>query len=343
MAYGVGFDDAEEYYSQMEHLIPVGVRQQLNGFIKGLAEKWYFSESFARKAVLIWNLGIDINYKLKQEEGIMGCSAFVLRSDEGTFLCHNTDSYPGTHRMNKVFHYQPTNGDNAFISFFAAGFIGVGLAMNEKGLAITYNVGRPNQRPSIGLPAIFMSREVMASSATIKEAVTLFKDFLRKGGRYANQGTMFMLVDFKDNSMAKVQVCSQEVKVTYESELKPGVSFIAFTNHFDDNFAKLTPEQAAQERNVSSLARRKRLDALLPTFDHYDLQTCLAIMSDHSGGEACNTTICRHSEDMATTIGNIFTRDKAYYTLGNTCQYLAVFKTPQVIDLKVIFGQPFGK
>jgi predicted choloylglycine hydrolase len=341
MAYGVGFNDVEQYYEQMHHLIPTGVKRQLDGFIKGLAEKWYISESFARKAALIWNLGIDVNYKHKQEQGITGCTAFALCSKEGTFLCHNTDSYPGSQRMSKVFYYQPNNGDNAFLSFFAPGFIGVGLAINEKGLAITYNTGRPNQQPATGLPATLMSREVMASSDTIKEAEDLIKGFLMKGGYYAHQGAIFMLVDFKDNSMAKVQLCSHKIELTYATQLKPGVSFIAFTNHFDDSFAALTPEQAAQKRNVSSIARRRRLDELLHTFDHYNLQTCLAIMSDHSRAEPRNITICRHSEDMATTIGNIFTADKAYYTLGNTCQYLAEYKSPSFIDLKAIYGRGF--
>jgi hypothetical protein len=177
----------------------------------------------------------------------------------------------------------------------------------------------------------------MEKAATLKEAVEYFTDFLDRGNSYGYNGTIFLLVDFKDSSMAKIQIKSDDYKVSHGEQLKPGVTYIATTNHFDDDFAPLSPEDKAGSSTISSLARWDRLMELLPQFDTYDLDTCFSILTDHGDGKPGPNTICRDSGTpfgTATTLTNIFTADALYYTTGRPDRYLEVYGAPIRIELK---------
>ena len=52
-------------------------------------------------------------------------------------------------------------------------FVDVMLALNDKGIAVTFNVGNPNVNATLGLPPVFMVRHVMEKAKTLKEAVTI--------------------------------------------------------------------------------------------------------------------------------------------------------------------------
>ena len=230
-------------------------------------------------------------------------------------------------------HIIPDNGDNSYIHLFAPGFVDVGLGLNDKQIGITYNVGRPNNNPLEGLPPLFMVRYVMEKASTLEEAISYFTDFIDEGNRYGYGGAIFLLVDFKDNSMAKVQIKSDGYKVTEGEQLKEGVTYIASTNHFDEDFSPLSPEEAASSSNISSLARWERLMVILPQQEIYDLDTCFAILSDHGDGDPTNNTISRNGINTGTTITNVFTADKVYYTQGMPHKYLEIYGDPVLIDL----------
>jgi len=226
-------------------------------------------------------------------------------------------------------YFEPTNGDNSYIHLFSPAFVDVGLGLNDKGLGITYNVGNPNVNATIGLPVLFMVRYVMEKASTLEEATNYFTDFIDNGNNYGHGGAIFLLVDFKDSSMAKIQVRSEKVKVTYEEALKPGVTYIATTNHFDEDFRD-DPEYYYE----SSFLRLDRLLEILPSYDTYDLETCWTILSDHGDGEPDNNTISRGGSSTGTVLTNIFTADKVYYTLGMPHEYLDIYGEPVVIDFK---------
>jgi hypothetical protein len=260
-----------------------------------------------------------------------GCTAFAISSAAGTFLAHNTDNQKTTEHNGSIMRIIPNNGDNSYIHLFTPAFVDVGLGMNDKGIGITYNVGRPNNNPLPGLPPLFMVRQVMEKAATLQEAISDFTNFLDAGNSYGYGGTIFLVVDFKNSRMAKIQIKSDEYKVTYGEQLKPGVTYLASTNHFDDDFAPLSPEEKATSSNISSLARWDRLMELLPQYDTYDLDTCFAILTDHGDGAPSPNTICRDSGTpfgTATTLTNIFTADTIYYTTGRPDRYLAVYGEP---------------
>jgi len=82
----------------------------------------------------------------------------------------------------------------------------------------------------------------------------------------------------------------------------------------------------------SSWERLEKLLAILTQFDTSDLDTCWEILSDTNGGEPNNNTICRKGYRTVTTVTNIFTKNKFYYTLGRPCEYLDIYDGPNVID-----------
>jgi hypothetical protein len=134
--------------------------------------------------------------------------------------------------------------------------------------------------------------------------------------------------------MARLQITSGDMKITYGQVLKPGVTYVACTNHFDDDFSPLSEIDKQNASNISSMLRYQRLMELLQQQTTYDLNACWAILTDHGAGDPDNNTICRKQPFTATTITNIFTADKAYYTLGVPCDYLPYYEDPQVIDIK---------
>jgi hypothetical protein len=327
---GITLDALMEYYNQIEPIIPQDIKDQMDGMAMGLHEIWYVPYPMAREIVIIWNFGIDMLFIPPPATQDIGCTAFAFTSKDGTYLGHNTDNNINAQGMGALIQYKPTNKDNSFFSVFSPGFVGVALAVNEKKVAITYNVGDPNKNPLPGLPALFMNRIVMAKADNLTQAVGYFVDYLDKGGYYGYQGTNLLLVDFKDSSMARLQVCSDDIKVTYGQELKPGVTYVACTNFFDDDFSPATPDTL----NDSSHQRYARLMEMLPQFETYDLNTCWAILSDTNGGEPTNTTICREGGQTITTVTNVFTPEDLYNIPGPgiPCRYLAEFETPQRIN-----------
>jgi hypothetical protein len=72
---------------------------------------------------------------------------------------------------------------------------------------------------------------------------------------------------------------------------------------------------------------------ILPQQAVYDLDTCFAILSDYGGGEPTNNTISRDGTNTGTTVTNVFTADKVYYTQGRPHEYLEVYDKPVVVEL----------
>jgi len=329
----IGAEETLAYYDEVKNLIPASIQEQMEGLAQGLNEYWSIPYDTAWKWVLIANLGFDIMNKHSLDKEVQGCTAFALHSDQGTFLCHNTDNSSANVDLGSLIYYMPDNGDNAFLSFFSAAFVGAALAVNDKGLAVTYNVGGRNKNPAAGLTVLLKTREVMATCSSVAEAVDSFQSFLAAGGTYGYSTSNFLFVDFKDSSMVRIQVCSREIKVTYGQELKPGITYIGYTNEFDDDFSQRTDADLAKASVISSQARYKRLMELLPAFEKYDLETCWEILTDKSSGESDNNTICRRGQSTITTIANIFTATTAYYAVGPPCEYLSLYGAPMAVSM----------
>ena len=316
--------DAQDYYDAIVDLIPQSIKDHIEGMAVGLTEVRPFSYQTARDMIMVNSFAIE----LVNAPEPTGCTAFAVSSAAGTFLAHNTDGQKTSEHMNAVMYYKPDNGDNSYVHLFTPGFVDVGLGLNDKGLGITFNLGGPNINATVGLPVLYMVRYVMEKATNLTEAINYFSDFLdTPGNYYGTSGAIMLLVDFNDSSMATIQVRSEKIKVTYGQELKPGVTFVAGTNYFLGDFNE-DPDYYYE----SSFLRLERLLEILPQFETYDLETCLTILSDHGDGEANNNTISRDGGFTITTVLNIFTYDKVYYTLGIPHEYLETYPGPIIIN-----------
>ena len=354
---GVSGDDAVAYYEDIKTTIPEGVQQQMQGLAQGLTEYWSVSPDDAWSIVLISTFAADVS-RQKNEEAAddQECMAFAFASEDGVFLSHNNDQPPTPLDLWAQTHFKPTNGDNAFLSVgVPSGAVPVGMVINEKGLGLTFNVGRPNKTPMAGVPIMLFCREVVTKCDTLDEAVTYFTDVLDNGGTFSYSCGNIAIVDFNNGSMARLQVMSNDIRVTYGQELKDGVTYIACTNHFDDDFSPFSPEELEQEKILSSFERYDRLMELLPQYSTYNLETCWDILGDYKAyGEPGYNTLCRNSSKSVTSFANVFTADKTYYTIGPACVYLPLYGEPQVLDNKqpvvpcitgrvTAFGQPLAR
>jgi len=344
---GLNYLSAQSYYDLIQDLIPESIKQHMEGMAFGLTEVSPLSYTTAWNMVVLNSFGMElINEILNTPQGnslsaadeaeeTVGCTAFALASKDGVFLAHNTDNSKGTENVGAVLYIRPDNGDNSYIHIFSPAFADASLALNDKGIGITYNLGKPNTNWERGLPVLFMVRYVMEKAKTLEEAVNYFTDFLDdKNHNYGSAGAIFLLVDFKDSSMAKLQVRSGKIKVTYGQELKAGVTYVATTNHFDENF-----RDDPNFYYESSFKRFDRLMELLPTYETYDLNTCWKILSDHGDGLPDNNTISRNGTTTGTTVSNVFTADTVYYTLGMPHAYLEAYGEPVAIDFKKMVNQ----
>ena len=330
MAIGVTPQLAQDYYDAIEDEIPQSIKDYMQGMALGLTEARFYSYETARDIVLVNTFAINIlsmpsPTSLANDQ--FGCTAFAVSSEAGTFLAHNTDNQKGTEHKGGLMVFKPDNGDNSYIHLFTPAFVDVGLGLNDKGIAITYNVGNPNVNATTGLPPLFMVRHAMEKASTLDQVVSYFKDFVANGNTFGHGGAIFLVVDFNDNSMAKIQVRSEKVKVTYGEDLKPGVKYLATTNHFDEDFRD-DPDYYYE----SSFKRFERLMELLPALENYDLDSCWSVLSDHGDGTPDNNTISRDGVQTGTTVSNIFTADKVYYTLGRPHAYLNTYGEAIVID-----------
>lgn len=328
--YGVSAPDVQDYYDLIEDIIPESIKSHMQGMALGLTEARPLSYETAWDIVLINSLFINALDLFEDDAAanhVMGCTAFAVSSEAGTFLAHNTDNQKGNEHMGSIMYVVPENGDHTYLHMYTPAFSDVALGLNDQGLGVTFNVGNPNTYPSPGLPPLFMLRHVIEKAGSLEEALGYFTDLLDEGHTFGPAGTIFLLVDFKDSSMAKIQVRSEKVKITYGEELKPGVTYIASTNHFDEDFRD-DPDYYYE----SSFLRMERLMELLPAYDTYDLDTCWSILSDHGETEPNNNTISRDGTSTGTTITNIFTADGMYYTSGMPHRYLETFGSPRYVD-----------
>ena len=230
-------------------------------------------------------------------------------------------------------------------SFFAPGFVGVGMGINDQKLALSFNVGEPNYNHKTGLPVVFKAREVMAKCATLKCAVNSFKQFSDEGGHYGELGANLMIVDFKDSAMARLQICSDVVTVTYlEGPDFEDVTYGAVTNHFEGGCALPAPNGSGPfswltrifrgNHKDSSHHRYERLIQLLTTAGiSYDMQTCWWILTDSRGTLPNDNTICRKGPLITTTASHVLTERFCYYSLGLPRTYLKEYGKLLFIDL----------
>jgi len=328
----------QAYYDEIEDIIPQSVKDHMQGMAIGLTEAIPLSYDMAWNIVLTQNFATEL---LNMESNmssipdatafeIRGCTGFAVSSDAGTFLGHNTDAMDGNgDNISVIMYWEPDNGDNAYMTMDPPGWADVAYALNGNGIAITMNAGSPNVDAQIGLPINFMIRNVMEHAATLEDAVSYFQDFLASGENFGTSGALVHIVDFNDSSMAKIQVRSGEIDVTYGQDSQYGITYIGSTNHYVGQFNP-NPDYYSE----SSFERYDRLLELIDQTETFDLDACWSILSDTKSGEPSVTTISMFGSGSATQFSTVFTAEGFYYTMGPPHAYIAEYGQPSFVSYK---------
>jgi hypothetical protein len=171
----------------------------------------------------------------------------------------------------------------------------------------------------------------MEHASTLEEAVNYFENFIDSGNNFGTGGAIVHFVDFNQSTLAKVQVRSTAVDVSYGDVSQYGVTYIGSTNHYVGDF---NPEP--DYYSESSFMRYERLMYLLQNTQTFDLNACWAVLSDTNNGQANKNTIsCKGGFAGASTVfGTVHTAEGLYYVLGRPDAYLAEYNAPQFISFK---------
>ncbi len=338
---------AQDYYNQTEHFIPQSVKDHMVGMVAGLVEVRLLSPANAWNLVLTQNMAVDLLNMANNISpvpdppvaqilnALRGCTGFGVSSSAGTFLAHNTDAQ-GVAGVNTsaVMYWYPSNGDYAYLTFDPPGWADVAFGLNQKGIGVTVNAGSPNSDAVIGYYYTFMTRYAMEHAATLKEAVKIFKDVFKRGENFGPTGALIHFVDFNTGKMAKIQLRSESMEVSYGQKRVPGVVSIGSANHFVGDF---NPDPSYYYE--SSFMRYARLLVLLDNAEaSFDLAGSWTILRDtHDGtpeddGIADSNTISRQGAGFgtgSTTFGTIFTQDGMYYALGRPDVYFDQYGVAQ--------------
>jgi len=339
---------AQDFYNETEALIPQSVRDHMAGMAQGLVEVRTISPAIAWDLVLAQNMAVDLLNMARNMSPVpdppvadvlnllRGCTGFAVSSSVGTFLAHNTDAQSSSGvNTSVIMYWHPANGDYAYLTFDPPGWADVAFGLNEKGIGGTVNAGSPNTDAVFGYYYTFMLRYAMEHAATLDEAVAVFEDVFVRGETFGPTGALIHLVDFNTGRLAKIQLRSEELDVSYGEERVPGVVSIASANHFVGDF---NPDPAYYYE--SSWMRYDRLLHMLgDATAAFDLEGCWDILRDTRDGTpdddalADDNTISRQGGfgGSSTTFGTIFTKDGMYYALGRPDAYFMQYPDAQFV------------
>ncbi|RMF95377.1 MAG: hypothetical protein D6734_05665 [Candidatus Schekmanbacteria bacterium] len=325
-------EKALSYYEKIKELIPKDIIEQMRGMAKGLSEANNISFEEGWNDVLIWNFFMVGTY-------IRGCTAFAVNTGKELYLAHNTDlpylySFGGA-----IIIFNPKDtGKYSFVSYYQPSFVGATLTENETGLAIVFNAAYPTNR-DYGLPPEMFIRKVIEECSSVDEVISSFKSFIENGGKFAHNGCILTLMDFKTGKMARIEVAPDRIEYEYGWQ-ENDKQYLVSTNHY-----RLMPERNGKDDfNTSSYARFERCNMLVKLQKNFSQQTILKILSDHDGQDHGTAhTICRHEDINKGTIDFIYfdSNFTLYYIEGHPCDYWHNKSLLQKVKWKEILQKTF--
>ncbi len=331
---------AQVYYDAIEDLLPHSYKNHLDGMADGLVDAFpALSREAAWSMVLALNMGTELLNMTNMDsipdpvqEEFFACTGFAVwdSNREELFLAHNTDAQGGSN-TSVIIYWQPDSG-YSYMTMDPPGWADVGFGLNDQGIAVTTNLGSPNDDASMGLPPNIMLRRVMEEAATLDEAVDLFEGWLDNGTSFGTGGALLHIVDFNQDTMAKIQLRSREIDVTYGEfrQADTSMKYIGSANHYTEDFY-----YRADFSYPSSFERYARLmDLLDNSTGDFGLSQCWDVLRDTKDGAATNMTISRIREasgQSKTVFSTIFTPDGMYYSLQPPHLYVEQFAEPQFL------------
>jgi|GEM_PF-747222 len=333
--------DGQVYYETIQNQVPQSIKDHLEGLATGVAEALHLRYETAWKLVVTQNFATELLNMKDMDEipeapsyEIRNCTGFAVTSAAGTFLCHNTDATASGDNIVVLMHWQPSNGDYAYLTMDPPGWADVAYGLNEKGIGVTMNAGSPNTSAQIGLPINFMLRYIMEHAATLDEAVGYLEDHYQDGG-FGTGGALVHIVEFSTGRMARIQVRSTALDTTYGQDSVHGIRYIASANHYTGDFNP-DPDYYYE----SSFLRYQRLVELLEQTPIFDRAACWAVLADTNGGQENNNTISRVSSSGGTMFGLVISSDGFQYTMGPPSLYFKEYGEPPVVRFDELAQNP---
>ena len=221
---------------------------------------------------------------------IAGCTSLgflpTATSTGETILAKNFDYANFVEPYNLVCETQPSKGYKTLCCRFVS-LSGALDAMNEHGLAMTYNLARSTDKPQCNVPTSVILQEMLETCKNTQEGV----DFLTKAKTGGHDG-IIALADAADN-IKVVELSRQHVEVR-----EPESDMVINTNHYQ------TPEMKSVEKvplYPSSQPRFERAKDLLGNKRNIDEKLIKTALRDHGTENApSNITICMHGEEFGT-------------------------------------------
>ena len=232
-----------------------------------------------------------------------------------TILAKNFDYVNFTKPYGLVCETQPKNGYKTLCCRMIS-LSGALDAMNEHGLAVTYNNARSVDEPECHVPTSVILQEMLETCKDAQEGA----DFLTKAKTGGHDG-IITLADASDH-IRTVELSCQHVKVR-----EPQNGVVVNTNHYQTPEMRLVEIPSGKSQKVpgyrSSPIRLARVEELLRNKKTIDEELIKIILRDHGHENTpSDNTICFHGKMSSTTRSMIMYPKKRLMKMlfGNPCE-----------------------
>ncbi len=232
-----------------------------------------------------------------------------------TILAKNFDYMNFTEPYGLVCETQPKNGYRT-LGCRMISLSGALDAMNEQGLAMTYNNARSVDEPECHVPTSVLLQEMLETCKNAQEGV----DFLTEA-KTGGHDAIITLADASDH-IRTVELSCQHVKVR-----EPQSDVVVNTNHYQTSEMKAVEIPSAKSQKVagyrSSPIRLARVEELLRNKKDIDEKLIKTVLRDHGQENIPSAnTICVHGENSSTTRSAIMYPNKRLMKVlsGHPCR-----------------------
>jgi len=251
-------------------------------------------------------------------EMLIGCTTVAFSQDRTytseTIMAKNFDYVSFLAPYNFACETKPTDGYRT-LGFKMASLPGMYDGMNERGLAITYNLARSTDKPEFFVPTGIMLQEMLETCVTVDKGVKMIEQS-RRGG---HDGLITLADPSGDIKTVELSSHHATVRETTDGQ-------VINTNNYQ------TAEMQGHEVPLdsgglpgfrSSSGRVDRATEILKDKPLVDEGAIYSVLRDHGReGVPSVYTICKHGEPACTHRSMIFYPDRKTikFLFGNPCR-----------------------
>lgn len=271
-------------YRHVDQGIPEPYRFEILGIATGFQPDPFtgIMPSYQRFTFLYAVYDIALSF---EKSPLIGCTTFTVppstpaatgdsleaESKGHAFLARNFDFEAGDPFDRDKVVYLVREADRIpFASVGWPGFVGVVSGMNREGVALVVHGGRASQPKTTGIPVVFSLREALGRAKTTEEAVAVLS---------AHDVMVSHIVIVTDPSGDTAVVERAPGKAAFVRRTKAA---LATTNHFEGPLMG-DPRDTEVRAKTSTLARRKRGDALVAKLDRPGVASMVDLLRDKKG------------------------------------------------------------